>query len=108
MQYPGKRSSNFSLPASPAVCVSLLFGAIVISGFLARPIDGRRASTDEMITRMGVKLVASRLQQRDDPEIARALKKYDLVRLGRAELKSLRHESGSLCGRRSFRRHRRR
>jgi metallopeptidase family M12-like protein/all-beta uncharacterized protein len=51
---------------------------------------------DTGVSNTSVKLVGSRLQQRDDPEIAKALKKFDLVRLGTAELKSQMQKNGRL------------
>ncbi len=99
MHYPGKRISNVSpLLASPSFCISLLVGAIIISGFLSRPIDAARAviSGSGQTRDSSDKLVGRRLQRRDDPEIAKALKKYDLVRLGRPELKSQMQKNGRL------------
>ena len=99
MQYLGKRICSFSRSlASPFVCISLFVGAIVISGVLPRPIDAARPviSSSGQTPDSNAKLVGKRLQRRDDPEIAKALKKYDLVRLGRAELKSQMQKNGRL------------
>jgi Metallo-peptidase family M12/Bacterial pre-peptidase C-terminal domain/Putative binding domain, N-terminal len=99
MQYPGKRISNISPRlASPIFCISVLVGAIVISGFLTRPIDaGRPAiSSSGQTPGLNTKLVGKTPQRRDDPEIAKALKKYDVIRLDRAELKSQMQKNGRL------------
>jgi metallopeptidase family M12-like protein/pre-peptidase len=99
MQYPGKCISNFSRHvASPSFCIFLLLAAIVISGFLPRVIDAARPaiSTIGKIQQETAKLVGNRLQQRDDPEIAKTLKKYDLVKLDRVELASQMDRNGRI------------
>jgi len=95
MRYPGKRISDFNRQAAPPVlCLFLLAATIVISGFLPRPIDAAHPSIFPGISDASAKLVGNHLQHRDDAEIAKALKKYDLVRLGRAELKSQMQKDG--------------
>ena len=98
MQYPGKISDLSPHLAWPFFCISLLVGAIVISGFLSRPIDAAHPvnSNRVQIGDSPAKLVSNRLQQRDDPEISKALKRYDLIRLDRAELKSQMQKNGRL------------